>query len=223
MAYGVKSHKFCCCLPVRLGVFVLSFFELIITGAFAGISYYSIAQGRFDEQKYKIATIVTAAVMTLLFIVSLLGLIGCVLRRLPLVRIFSRTLNWLLAINIIAGIATTVLLFIANKQEVIDACKDGSTDQNVIDTCNHYNTHRYVIIALIVLGWAVQFYECVIVARYVIQLQEEKEEMWRLSAMKTYMQVPRRDSTDAFISPPVTYPYADKEHSFGSHRASEKV
>lgn len=41
--------------------------------------------------------------------------------------------------------------------------------------------------------------------------------------MKTYMQVPRRDSTDAFISPPVTYPYADKEHSFGSHNASEKV
>ncbi|KAL5521330.1 hypothetical protein ACEPAG_9254 [Sanghuangporus baumii] len=223
MAYGVKSHKFCCCLPVRLGVFVLSFCELITTGAFAGISYYSIAQGRFDEQKFKIATVVMAAIMTLLFIVSLFGFVGCVLRRLPLVRIFSRTLNWLLGINVIAGIATIVLLFIVNKQEVINTCMDGSTDQNVLDTCNHYDTYRYVMIALIVLGWVVQFYECVIVARYVIQLQEEKEEMWRLSAMKTYMQVPRRDSTDAFISPPVTYPYADKEHSFGYHHASEKV
>ena len=56
---------------------------------------------------------------------------------------------------------------------------------------------------------------CIIVAKYVVQLQEEKEEKWRLSSMKTYSQVAGRDSTDAF-HPPTSYPYTEKAHSYGN-------
>ena len=91
-------------------------------------------------------------------------LIGSILRRLPLVRIFSRTLNWLFAVNVISGIATIILLFVANKQEVIDACINGSTDQHVIDVCNDYDTYRYVMIVLIVFGWTLHF--CKLVYRH---------------------------------------------------------
>lgn len=57
---------------------------------------------------------------------------------------------------------------------------------------------------------------CIIVARYVNQLQDEKEEHWRLSSLKSYAQVPGRGSVDAFVVPEVHYPFADNDHSHGS-------
>ncbi|EJD07992.1 uncharacterized protein FOMMEDRAFT_116419 [Fomitiporia mediterranea MF3/22] len=219
MAYGVKSHKFCCCLPVRFGVFILSSLQLFSSGAVAAGSYYVIITGRYDVEKYKIVAIVTAVIMTLLFLASLLGFIGSILRRLNLVRVFSSTLNWLLGINIIAGIASIVLLFISDKQKIIDSCINGSTDQDVINFCNHVDRYKWTMLGFIVFNWAVQLYECIIVSRYVLQLQEEKEEQWRLSSMKTYTEVPRRDSSEAFMHPSVSYPYADKQHSYGNNTA----
>lgn len=59
---------------------------------------------------------------------------------------------------------------------------------------------------------------CIVVASYVRQLQEEKEERWRLSSLKSYTQVPGRDSTDAFVVPDIHYPFADSDHSYGGSR-----
>ena len=44
MVYGVHSKKFCCCLPVRFGVFVLALAQTVSSGFLAGITYWAISQ-----------------------------------------------------------------------------------------------------------------------------------------------------------------------------------
>lgn len=63
--------------------------------------------------------------------------------------------------------------------------------------------------------FALSLDEIFIVSSYVTQLQEEKEEKWRLSSMKNYTRVAGRDSIDAFTVPEVHYPFADQDHSHG--------
>ena len=38
----VRSRKFCCCLPVRFGVFCSAFIGLIAGGAFGGFGWYAV-------------------------------------------------------------------------------------------------------------------------------------------------------------------------------------
>ncbi len=46
MAYGITSQKFLCCLPVRIGVFLLSFFEFLSAGAVAGLLWFGFVSKR---------------------------------------------------------------------------------------------------------------------------------------------------------------------------------
>ncbi|THH04305.1 hypothetical protein EW145_g5622 [Phellinidium pouzarii] len=201
MAYGVRSHKFLCCLPVRLGVFVLSFIQLLVSGFVAAICYYTLFQRKvtFERRAY-IVLIIFAVVMSILAISSVLGFFGSMFRRYRPVAIYSSMLNWMLG----------------SKDKIMQTCINGSTDQSVINACNHIDAFRFGWIGGVVLSWIIQLYECIIVARYVIQLQEEKEESWRLSSMKSYAQIPNRTSTEALNYPSVSYPYADKENSYGN-------
>ena len=136
-----------------------------------------------------------------------------------------------------------VMLFVKPKSELIDTCINDSTNQDVIDACQHITTYRWVTVGLIVFDWIVglctwfssfhtitpvftfpRLGQCWIVSSYVSQLQEEKEAGWRRSAMKTwdeYEQVPRRDSSDAFHHPSTEYPYSfgEKNHSYGRESA----
>ncbi|KAI5118274.1 hypothetical protein M0805_006016 [Coniferiporia weirii] len=217
MAYGVRSQKFLCCLPVRLGVFILSFIQFVVSGAMAAFSFYAIFQKKVTlDRTANIVFIVLAALMTILAIISVFGFIGSIFRRQGLVRVYKGMLNLLLALNVTLGIVGIVLLFTESKSKLISTCINGSTDQDVINACNHVDTYRFVMIGFTVASWVVQAYECIIVKRYLIQLQEEKEEHWRLSSMKTYTQVAGRGSTEALNYPGTTYPYADKDHSYGA-------
>ena len=48
MAYGVHSKKFLCCLPVRLGVFVLSLVQTVLYALLAFLFWFAlIDKGEF--------------------------------------------------------------------------------------------------------------------------------------------------------------------------------
>ncbi|KAH8115422.1 hypothetical protein DFH11DRAFT_1507601 [Phellopilus nigrolimitatus] len=216
MAYGVKSHKFLCCLPVRLGVFVLSFAQFALSGALSALCYFLLFQNKGAlAQQPKIATSILAALMSLIALASFLGFIGSLFRRYHLVKIYSRTLNWLLALSVLLGAAALVLLFLQSRATLVAACRANvPTDDAAM--CSHINAYRFALVGCVAASWILQLYGCVIVARYAIQLQEEREERWRLSAMKTYTQVPGAESTDAFAHPDGVYGYADKERPYGT-------
>ncbi|PAV24158.1 hypothetical protein PNOK_0122600 [Pyrrhoderma noxium] len=213
----VRSQKFFCCLPVRLGVFLLSFVECAWSGIIAALMYYILFSGRYSlPSNVHTAAIIIAVLSTLFSVISLLGFIGSLFRRKGLVKIFSTTLNWLFGITVIADIAGLVLLFITSKDKINSFCEDlANGNQDTLNNCEDLPSRRWYILGSVIINWIIQLYLCIIVAKYVVQLQEEKEEKWRLSSMKTYTQVAGRDSTDAF-HPPTSYPYTEKAHSYGN-------
>ena len=123
MAYGVHSRKFCCCLPVRFGVFVLSLVQCVSSAFLAGVMFWALNQKRecflentfrspgadsVTEEKletnYKIIATIVGAISAVLAIVCLLGFIGSISRRQNLVRIYSMALNYMIALSIGSGI-----------------------------------------------------------------------------------------------------------------------
>jgi len=222
MAYGVASQKFLCCFPVRIGVFLLSFFEFLSAGAVAGLLWFGIVSKQINVAgKEKIAAIVVAIVMSILFIVCLCGFLGSVIRSRRLVSIYSKALKWLLAFSIGAGIGYIILMFTMSKSKFIEICENGSSDQSIKDECQNVNQIRYIAIGWIVFNWIIHLYMCIIVSRYVRQLEEEDSEKYRLKSMNSnavYQRAANRDSMEHLVYPRTAqYPYADGKHSFGSH------
>ena len=84
--------------------------------------------------------------------------VGSITRRIGFVRLYSRTLKWLLAINVVLGIAAIVLAFVADRQTIVDICTGGSTDSDVVRECGRTSTkvYRYSLLVMIVVQWIVQ-------------------------------------------------------------------
>jgi len=222
MAYGVRSHKFLCCLPVRLGVFILALCMFLLSGLLAAILWFGLAADKITlDTRQKIAIGIVAATMTVAAIISLFGFIGTIMRKHSFVSAYSSSLNWLLGVSLVVGIFYIVDLFRLPKQTFINDCINGSTDQNTINTCQHVSEVRFVAMGIIIVSWLLQLYECIIVASYVIQLQEEDSEKFRLRSLQSqsaykYEQTQGRASAEYLTQPEHgPYPYADAQNSFG--------
>jgi len=146
MAYGVTSQKFLCCFPVRICVFLLSFFELLSAGILAGLLWFAILSKQFHfDGRQRTAVIILAIHFTLLFMVCLAGFVGSVIRRRQLVAAYSSFLSWMLTFSIGLGIFYIVEMFAMSKSEFIEKCEDGTTDQDTINGCQHVNEVRFIV------------------------------------------------------------------------------
>jgi len=221
MAFGVRSHKFFCCLPVRLGVFVLSLVQFLTAGVIALLMWVVLVGNKTNlSATQKNSAVIVGLIMTVMSLVSFFGFIGAIFRKRKLVNAFSSTLNWLLGFSIGTGIVWIVTLFFDSKTKFIDSCVDGSTDQDVINTCHNVNEVRFVLLGGLIVTWMVHFYMCIIVAEYVVQLQEEENARFggvrplQSGGLHKYEES-RRDSQELLTQPPVgAYPYSDAAHSY---------
>ena len=72
-----QGRRFCCCIPVRLGVFVLSFVSLIASGLVAGVVWVALAKGPANHvhfaENLKIGLIIAGVLYTLFALISLAG------------------------------------------------------------------------------------------------------------------------------------------------------
>ncbi|KAH8109493.1 hypothetical protein DFH11DRAFT_1731087 [Phellopilus nigrolimitatus] len=175
----VRSRKFCCCLPVRFGVFVMTLVGTIGGGLVAGELWKQINDNDTFEKgtlSDKISAGVNAGIWTLLAVVSLFGFIGTVAKRRGLVALYSTLLFINLALSIASGSYYLYTLFHGNaKQNAINKCESGSTSDVKGDACKAgFDVLRIVLIAVFCVVWIILLYGCVIVSNYVGQLHEEE-------------------------------------------------
>lgn len=73
----VRSQKFCCCLPVRFGVFVMTLAGTLFGGFVAVAAWIAFSKTHENPEAYdqdqKIGVIIQAVAYTLLALVSLFG------------------------------------------------------------------------------------------------------------------------------------------------------
>ncbi|KAJ7874830.1 hypothetical protein B0H14DRAFT_93496 [Mycena olivaceomarginata] len=206
--------KYLCCLPLRLGVLLISFLQFIVSLAVAGILAAALvlnARGDLKDKdshpiditpRTRIIMIALSVVYGLVALISLTGFIGAIRKKESYVGVFLRLIQVFLFIQVAAAIAYVVLYF-TDKNEFKKLCIGDSTDQKVIDTCNSStNLNLWVVIVSSVVPILFSAYGVYIVAAYARKLRERDSFVFNPG----YVRV--GEESHPLTQPPV-YPYAD--------------
>ncbi|TEB05093.1 hypothetical protein FA13DRAFT_1637836 [Coprinellus micaceus] len=193
----VESRKFCCCLPVRLGVFILSLLAMVGGSIVAAVGWISVSQLKtypvdiVDE----IALYIHSSIFTLLGVLGTFGFVGSLVRSRAMVTAFSVGIAIHLGLSIGSGVFTIYSVFKQAPDNAIAACMEGKTDDETRKICQTgMSLVKGAIVAIYVIAWLIELYAYFIVDRYSDQLEDE--EMAKLAPV-----VPQS------VNPPVTMIY----------------
>lgn len=120
----VRSRLFCCCLPVRFGVFSMSILYFALGGLIAASGFLQLKdQDAFKAlvPRDKTALILNTVMYSLLALVSILGFIGAIAKSRNCIAVYRTVLSLHLGFSIATGVvshndsAYLVRLFITNS------------------------------------------------------------------------------------------------------------
>ncbi|KAH9027286.1 hypothetical protein EDB84DRAFT_1500477 [Lactarius hengduanensis] len=215
----VPSRKFCCCIPVRLGVFIMSMLGLAGGSIIAGLGWYTATHGNQAHltKNQEISVVITSLSYTILAIISLFGLIGTITKRQTFVSLYNTMVWYHLGFSIATGAYFIYTLFHKVGTDDVNNCASGSTSQSKQDECKKaFDAGRGVIIGLYIFFWLIELWGCIIVSEYVGQLQEEEA-----------ADIPPPSRMAASAPPMATtynygaqYAFAQSENGFGQRNAS---
>ncbi|KAG6920110.1 hypothetical protein DXG01_010178 [Tephrocybe rancida] len=169
----VATRTFCCCLPTRFGVVIIALIGLLGGGliAIAG----AINAHQISGSKVSIGISIT--VYALLAILSLVGLIGAIARKLALVRLYFVFLFVHLLFSISFGIYAIWRVFKdsgAFKKDCLLAHAAPSI-KNPAGICNDgLKVIKGVTVTVFIIFWLFEIWGCVIVNNYSRQLADEQ-------------------------------------------------
>ncbi|KAJ7489462.1 hypothetical protein FB451DRAFT_1081087 [Mycena latifolia] len=206
----VRSHKFCCCLPVRFGVFVMSAAASLGGGLVAVASWIQVKNlhehpvSKGDER----ALYINAIIFSILALVGAFGLFGTMSKKTSLVSLFGSMLGFHLGFSIATGVYAMFTLFKRNSDEALADCVNGSMDADTIDGCkNGLKLLKVLVVTAYVVTWLIELYGCIIVSSYVKQLKEEEAVRDGMAA------TPNAPVT--VYAPPATYAFTQPGQSHG--------
>jgi len=167
------SNKFCCCLPVRLGVLVLSILGMAV-GLFVVIAGTVKIFGMHADSLALNVQIFSYALLT---IFSICGLVGAIARHRGFILIFSWCLFGHLIFSIGSGIYSLAVLFTAANDDIQTCANDvKGPSEAVTQACTHAVTvFKNVAVVMSLLVWLIEIYAIVIVRSYGNQLSEERQ------------------------------------------------
>jgi len=257
---ATRSRHFCFCIPVRFGVFFLSFWSLIASGTVAGFLWFTLAQGSkagvIIANNLRTGLIVAGVIYTIFALVSLAGLVGSLIRSRGLVRTFSVFLWFQLFISLAYLIAFSIALFDKPLQNrlITECVNQSQTGAAVVQSTNKhaksakeeaqtaeqiragcaapFTTNKPAFFVAFMVFFLLTLYSCIVVRRYGKQLREEQAYLASANS--------GAETTQAAFQPtyyphtPLSrvepgygagnshaYPYAQREHGFGSSSRSD--
>jgi hypothetical protein len=179
----IESKKFCFCLPVRLGVFVVSLLTMLAGSVVGVMGWMQVAKFQTTpaiEVTDEISAYIYASMFTLLGVLSIFGFAGSLVRARTLVIAYSVGLAIHLGLNIASGVFTMYAIFRPNPATSVDTCINAAnpTPDLLEETRNICNTGmaigKGIVVAIYVITWLLQLYAYFIVERYADQLEEEE-------------------------------------------------
>jgi len=132
--YYVRSHTFCCCIPVRLGVFITSILGIGLGGLLTVAGIIQLKNLGHAPLSEKWPYIIQIVVYGLYAVVSITAFIGATCRKLQLIRSYAVVL----AVHLIFSIASggySLFHYFKDSPNVVAECINGSTDATKIQVC----------------------------------------------------------------------------------------
>ncbi|KZT57810.1 hypothetical protein CALCODRAFT_508516 [Calocera cornea HHB12733] len=198
-------YTFCCCLPVRFGAFALSALTAVVSVMISVGMFVALKkQGSGIPAAEKAVLIVAGIVWGVLFLFSVFGFVGTVSARRTFVLVYSRMLwiHWFLS-TFVGSILIWNLCRKSFHTSYLAQCEAEDPTNNTTAVCEHgLQVGRGVFIAIFVVFQLITLYACVIVSRYVKQLQEEQD----------HKAIRKMENTLANMS----YAYTNQANSFGT-------
>ncbi|KAF9787806.1 hypothetical protein BJ322DRAFT_581029 [Thelephora terrestris] len=176
---GSRRH-FCCCIPVRAAVFLSSLLSLIGSGLGAGAFFWLVhtidtRPDLLNESQVKITSgariglIVAGVVLAIVALISLFGFVGSVVRNRRMVKAYS-ILVWTGFFSSLA--LTAFACYLVFSKSTLIECYNGETE---VPCSSIFSTGRKVgFVVSNVVGLLFQLYVCVVIRRYVDQLEDEQ-------------------------------------------------
>ncbi|CAL1710873.1 unnamed protein product [Somion occarium] len=238
------SKHFCCCIPVRAGVFIFSLIAFLASALVAASSWFLLhiiltgdnadAVKDVDFSKIttagKVGVIVAGSIFTITALISLFGFVGSILRKRRLVKAYS-FLSWItFFIYLIASGFYFYLVF--SGKNLFTGCEftdaDGNTSECRVDL---KLWQKIVSVVIVIVGLFIHLYIAVIIRRYVDQLEDDdysheyklaKHSKNNTSTYEpTYYPPTAQDPAahQGLLHSNHQYPYTDASHSFGHTNA----
>jgi len=154
----------------------MSLITILAAGSLAITLWFEVSTTDSMQQKEKDVFILTALLETLLFLVSVIGFSGVVVRKQLFVMIYAYALYVHLVINTIVGIYLLWMISHTQNVDVVHACKQAVQDTQATSQCtgvlNIVGGIFYGITAFVLF---IEFYGAAVVTRYMRQLRGEKK------------------------------------------------
>ncbi|KAI0782731.1 hypothetical protein C8Q75DRAFT_811489 [Abortiporus biennis] len=228
------SRHFCCCIPVRVAVFVLSLASLIF-GGLCSVAIWIIVHdietgktiGDVDlskiDNKGKIVFIVAGVITTIITLISLFGFIGAVIRNRKFVKIYS-FMTWLVFLFYCAA-AGFFFYGIFSGKNLFPGCEVTNIETNVTTDCTIKLPlwQKIVSVACVIVSLFLSLYIAIVIGRYGHQLEDEEwKHDYKLAknannnTTYTPTYYPPTAQEQGLLAPTGHYPYSDAAHSFGN-------
>jgi len=232
MALSVRSRKFCCCLPVRLGVFILSLLAMVGGSFVAAVGWVQISQlaKHPREKSDEIALWIQTSMFTLLGILAVFGFIGALVKNRGMISSFAIALAIHLGFSIAAGAFALYTLFKESTADGIARCLNDAGDNSDV-TAESCRTGLAIVkglmVAVYIVTWLIQLYAYFIVERYADQLDDEDMAKNTIVIPRTMNEI----SAPQITGQPVTtygafqqqppYPFTSPRQAFGVGRGQD--
>ncbi|KAF9078610.1 hypothetical protein BDP27DRAFT_1309869 [Rhodocollybia butyracea] len=171
------SPHFLCCLPIRLGAFLVSFVELVLSGIVAALMWLALVL----DWKHKLTPELTtnqqvviglwATSYTVASIFSWIGIVGVLRKRISWVQTFLSLLQWHLAVSVIITIINMVFFFINEKDK---SCLITNKDGNCADDSLSKAAQIAILIVVAIIPLLIQAYGCWILSDCVTYLKDKQ-------------------------------------------------
>lgn len=223
MPSAVRTRKFFCCLPARLGAFLLAMMAMIGGSFVAGIGFLQLAgagAGPPIDKSDAVALWIQTIMYSILGIVGAFGFVGVLIKNIRMVSIFAFVLALHLGFSVASGIFSIYAMFTQDPTTAVVQCvgnaASSGVDISLQDCQNGIKVMKGVMVGVYIITWLVQLYAYFVVERYAEQLEdEEMAEQTRVVPRSLPEISAPLNQMSAYSGYGSGYPFLDAHHAYG--------
>jgi len=171
----VRTRTLCCCIPVRVGAFVIALLGLF-GGALGTVGV--ILQAKSGKNVNKAVMVIQIMIYVHLIFVSLFGLVAVIMKRRKFIVLYWVMLVVHVAFSVFAGVISLYALFKTASAD-ISRCVSGSPPTDLKACQKAMTITKVVSVAVCIVVWLVEIYACIVVDCYAKQLADEEDQTYK--------------------------------------------